>query len=41
MGRIGLPEDVAHAIAFFLDKKSEFITAQTLYVDGGKSIGAA
>lgn len=36
----GQPEDVAHAVAFFLHEQSGFITGQTLYVDGGKSIGA-
>lgn len=35
----GKPEDVANAIAFFLDERSEFITGQILYVDGGRSTG--
>lgn len=37
---IGKPEDVANAAAFLSDEKTRFITGQTIYVDGGKSIGA-
>jgi NAD(P)-dependent dehydrogenase (short-subunit alcohol dehydrogenase family) len=35
MRRVGTPEDVAHAVLFFADEKSDFISGQTLYVDGG------
>lgn len=35
MGRIGLPKDVAAAVTFFCTPAAEFITGQTLYVDGG------
>ncbi len=35
VGRLGTPEDVARAIAFFADEKSGFITGQTLGIDGG------
>ena len=38
--RIGLPADVAHAVAFFLSPQAGFITGQTLYVCGGTSIGS-
>ena len=38
--RMGQPEDVAHAVAFLTSDDTHFITGQTLYVDGGKSIGA-
>lgn len=37
---IGRPEDVANAVAFLASPKTLFITGQTIYVDGGKSIGA-
>lgn len=37
---MGKPEDIAGAVAFLVDEKTQFITGQTLYVDGGKSIGA-
>ena len=37
---MGMPEDVANAVAFLASDQTQFITGQTLYVDGGKSIGA-
>ena len=37
---IGTPEEVAHAAAFFIDRRSSFITGQTLYVCGGMTVGA-
>lgn len=39
--RLGEPEDIAGAIAFFLSNDSRFVTGQTLYACGGLSIGAA
>lgn len=36
--RVGTPEDIARAVAFFLDRESGFITGQTLFVCGGTSI---
>ena len=39
-GRIGTPEDMAHAIAFFLDERSSFVTGQAIMVCGGSSLGA-
>ena len=41
VGRIGTPQEVAHAVAFLLARESSFITGQTLFVCGGMSIGAA
>ncbi len=37
---MGKPEDVANAVAFLCNENTNFITGQTIYVDGGKSIGA-
>ena len=37
---MGKPEDVANAVAFLASDETHFITGQTIYVDGGKSIGA-
>lgn len=37
---MGKPEDIAQAVSFLAADKTSFITGQTLYVDGGKSIGA-
>lgn len=41
MGRFGQPEEIASAIAFLMSDQSGFITGQTLFVDGGASIGKA
>ena len=35
LGRLGTPEDIAHAVAFFADERSSFITGQVLSSDGG------
>ena len=37
---MGRPEDIAQVVAFLCDERTNYITGQTLYVDGGKSIGA-
>ena len=34
VGRPGVPDDVANAVAFFVDSRSSFITGQVLYVAG-------
>lgn len=39
VGRLGSREDVANAVAFFLDPKAGFVTGQVLYVCGGASLG--
>ncbi|RXV65566.1 SDR family oxidoreductase [Burkholderia stabilis] len=41
MGRFGKPDEIAAAIAFLLSDDAGFMTGQTLYVDGGASIGKA
>ncbi len=41
MGRFGRPEEIAAAIEFFLSEDAGFVTGQTLFVDGGASIGRA
>ncbi len=38
--RIGQPEDIANAVSFFLSDASGYVTGQTLYVCGGRSVGA-
>lgn len=40
VGRIGTPADVAHAVLFFASDESSYITGQTLYVCGGRSLGS-
>ncbi|AXF25583.1 short-chain dehydrogenase [Burkholderia pyrrocinia] len=41
MGRFGKPDEIAATIAFLLSDDAGFMTGQTLYVDGGASIGKA
>jgi len=38
-GRMGLPEDVAHAVSFFASEEAGFVTGQRLVVDGGRGLG--
>ncbi len=35
MGRIGTPDDVAGAVLYFASPAAAFVSAQTLYIDGG------
>jgi 3-oxoacyl-[acyl-carrier protein] reductase len=37
-GRVGRPEDVAKAVAFFASDESEYLTGQVLAVDGGMTM---
>ncbi len=39
--RLGTPDDIAHAAAFFLDDRAGFVTGQTIYVCGGMTVGLA
>ncbi len=36
--RLGLPHDIAHAVRFFADEGSTWVTGQCLSVDGGHSL---
>ena len=38
--RIGLPDEVAGAAVFFASAAGQFVTGQTLIIDGGRSIGS-
>ena len=38
-GAAASPDDIANGIAFFASPHTRFITGQTLFVDGGKSLG--
>jgi 3-oxoacyl-[acyl-carrier protein] reductase len=38
-GKAATPDLIANAIAFFAATSTQFITGQTLFVDGGKSLG--
>lgn len=35
LGRVGTPEDIGKAVLFFAGNGSDFVTGQTLWVDGG------
>ena len=39
MGRFGAPDEIAATIRFLLSEEAGFITGQTVFVDGGASIG--
>jgi 3-oxoacyl-[acyl-carrier protein] reductase len=39
MRRLGTPEEIAATVAFLLSDEAGYITGQTLFVDGGGSIG--
>ena len=38
VGRLGQPDDIANAVAFFMDQKAAYITGQVLYVCGGVTL---
>jgi 3-oxoacyl-[acyl-carrier protein] reductase len=35
VGRVGVPEDVAHVVAFLAAEESSFVSGQVIYVSGG------
>ena len=39
VGRLGRPEDIEAMVSFLASAKTEFITGQTILVDGGRSLG--
>ncbi|BCG00933.1 beta-ketoacyl-ACP reductase [Paraburkholderia sp. PGU19] len=38
--RIGTPDDIAQAVLFFAQREASYITGQTLYVCGGRSLSS-
>ena len=38
-GRMGTPDDIAHAVSFLASAGAGFITGQRILVDGGRSLG--
>lgn len=39
-GRMGTPEDIAHAVSFLASEGAAFITGQRIVVDGGRNLGS-
>ena len=35
VARVGTPEDIAHAVSFFVGEAASFVSGQVLYVAGG------
>lgn len=40
MGRMGAPDDIARAVAFFASEENAYVTGQLLYVCGGRSLSS-
>jgi 3-oxoacyl-[acyl-carrier protein] reductase len=39
-GRLGIPQDIAHAVSFFASEGAGFITGQRIVVDGGRNLSS-
>jgi 3-oxoacyl-[acyl-carrier protein] reductase len=39
-GRMGTPDDIAHAVSFLASAGAGFITGQRVVVDGGRGLGS-
>ena len=39
LGRVGEPDEIAHAIVFLASAKASFVTGHVLAADGGKTAG--
>ena len=35
LGRLGAPEDIAHAVAYLASPQAAYVTGETLHVNGG------
>ncbi len=38
-GRLGMPQDIANAVAFLVSERADYITGQVLHVNGGMYMG--
>ena len=39
LGRVGFPDDVAKAVAYLASEDADYVTGETLRVDGGFKVG--